>query len=62
MNCSTQWFLYDACLDAQLIGLMCLTNRLMIDRDSRPRFRELVNEFSSMARDPSRYVVIQVGG
>lgn len=32
----------------------------MIDPDSRPRFKDLVNEFSAMARDPSRYVVIQV--
>lgn len=33
----------------------------MIDADSRPRFRELIAEFSKMARDPSRYLVIQVG-
>lgn len=32
----------------------------MIDPDSRPRFRDLVNDFTSMARDPPRYVVIQV--
>lgn len=32
----------------------------MIDADSRPHFRELVAEFSKMARDPSRYLVIQV--
>lgn len=32
----------------------------MIDADSRPKFRELINEFSKMARDPQRYLVIQV--
>lgn len=32
----------------------------MIDADSRPRFRELIAEFSKMARDPKRYLVIQV--
>uniref|UniRef100_A0A673GNT8 Receptor protein-tyrosine kinase n=1 Tax=Sinocyclocheilus rhinocerous TaxID=307959 RepID=A0A673GNT8_9TELE len=31
----------------------------MIDAGSRPHFRELVAEFSKMARDPSRYLVIQ---
>lgn len=33
----------------------------MIDPDSRPRFTDLVSDFSVMARDPPRYVVIQVG-
>ncbi|CAL8284431.1 unnamed protein product [Merluccius merluccius] len=42
-------------IDVYMIMVKCW----MIDPDSRPRFRELVNEFSSMARDPSRYVVIQ---
>lgn len=32
----------------------------MIDPDSRPRFKDLVIDFSAMARDPTRYVVIQV--
>lgn len=32
----------------------------MIDSECRPRFRELVTEFSRMARDPQRFVVIQV--
>lgn len=32
----------------------------MIDADSRPKFRELIAEFSKMARDPPRYLVIQV--
>ncbi|XP_028286355.1 receptor tyrosine-protein kinase erbB-2 isoform X2 [Parambassis ranga] len=31
----------------------------MIDPDSRPRFKDLVSDFSTMARDPPRYVVIQ---
>ncbi|CAL8380821.1 unnamed protein product [Gadus morhua 'NCC'] len=38
---------------------MIMVKCWMIDPDSRPRFRELVNEFSLMARDPPRYVVIQ---
>lgn len=33
----------------------------MIDPDSRPRFKDLVSDFTAMARDPPRYVVIQVG-
>lgn len=32
----------------------------MIDAESRPKFRELILEFSKMARDPQRYLVIQV--
>lgn len=32
----------------------------MIDPSSRPTFRELMGEFSKMARDPSRYLVVQV--
>lgn len=32
----------------------------MIDPDSRPRFKDLVLDFTAMARDPPRYVVIQV--
>ncbi|XP_015278899.1 PREDICTED: receptor tyrosine-protein kinase erbB-4, partial [Gekko japonicus] len=31
----------------------------MIDADSRPKFKELAAEFSRMARDPQRYLVIQ---
>lgn len=34
----------------------------MIDADSRPKFKELAAEFSRMARDPQRYLVIQVSG
>lgn len=34
----------------------------MIDSECRPKFRELVTEFSRMARDPQRFVVIQVRG
>ena len=33
----------------------------MLDAESRPHFRELAEEFSKMARDPGRYLVIQVG-
>lgn len=32
----------------------------MIDPDSRPKFKDLVQDLSAMARDPSRYLVIQV--
>lgn len=32
----------------------------MIDADSRPKFKELAAEFCRMARDPQRYLVIQV--
>ncbi|XP_056626778.1 receptor tyrosine-protein kinase erbB-2 [Triplophysa dalaica] len=41
-------------IDVYMIMVKCW----MIDPDSRPRFRELVNEFSTMARDPPRYVVV----
>uniref|UniRef100_A0A8C9W4Q2 Receptor protein-tyrosine kinase n=1 Tax=Scleropages formosus TaxID=113540 RepID=A0A8C9W4Q2_SCLFO len=43
-------------MDVYMIMVKCW----MIDPESRPKFRELVTEFSTMARDPSRYVVIQV--
>uniref|UniRef100_A0A8C2DXI8 Receptor protein-tyrosine kinase n=1 Tax=Cyprinus carpio TaxID=7962 RepID=A0A8C2DXI8_CYPCA len=42
-------------IDVYMIMVKCW----MIDADSRPHFRELVAEFSKMARDPSRYLVIQ---
>ncbi|XP_063062834.1 epidermal growth factor receptor-like isoform X2 [Engraulis encrasicolus] len=42
-------------IDVYMIMVKCW----MIDADSRPHFRELVGEFSKMARDPSRYLVIQ---
>ncbi|XP_056306216.1 epidermal growth factor receptor-like [Danio aesculapii] len=42
-------------IDVYMIMVKCW----MIDADSRPHFRELVVEFSKMARDPSRYLVIQ---
>ncbi|KAM9816665.1 receptor tyrosine-protein kinase erbB-2 [Neosynchiropus ocellatus] len=38
---------------------MIMVKCWMIDPDSRPRFKNLVNEFTLMARDPPRYVVIQ---
>lgn len=31
----------------------------MIDAESRPSFAELSEEFSKMARDPGRYLVIE---
>ncbi|XP_072311610.1 receptor tyrosine-protein kinase erbB-2 [Eucyclogobius newberryi] len=42
-------------IDVYMIMVKCW----MIDPDSRPRFKDLVNDFSVMARDPPRYVVIQ---
>lgn len=32
----------------------------MLDAESRPSFIELAGEFAKMARDPGRYLVIQV--
>lgn len=45
-------------IDVYMIMVKCW----MIDADSRPKFRELVLEFCKMARDPQRYLVIQVPG
>uniref|UniRef100_A0A3B3RXH6 Receptor protein-tyrosine kinase n=1 Tax=Paramormyrops kingsleyae TaxID=1676925 RepID=A0A3B3RXH6_9TELE len=42
-------------IDVYMIMVKCW----MIDAESRPHFRELVAEFSKMARDPQRYLVIQ---
>ncbi|XP_068604778.1 epidermal growth factor receptor [Brachionichthys hirsutus] len=42
-------------IDVYMIMVKCW----MIDAASRPRFRELIAEFTKMARDPSRYLVIQ---
>lgn len=42
-------------IDVYMIMVKCW----MIDADCRPHFCELVTEFSKMARDPSRYLVIQ---
>lgn len=42
------------------ILIFCLLAGWMIDPEYRPRFKDLVKEFSAMARDPPRYVVIQV--
>uniref|UniRef100_A0A8C4W9H6 receptor protein-tyrosine kinase n=1 Tax=Gopherus evgoodei TaxID=1825980 RepID=A0A8C4W9H6_9SAUR len=42
-------------IDVYMIMVKCW----MIDADSRPKFRELISEFSKMARDPQRYLVIQ---
>ncbi|XP_076826383.1 epidermal growth factor receptor isoform X1 [Brachyhypopomus gauderio] len=42
-------------IDVYMIMVKCW----MIDADSRPHFHELITEFSRMARDPSRYLIIQ---
>uniref|UniRef100_A0A8C2JJU0 Receptor protein-tyrosine kinase n=1 Tax=Cyprinus carpio TaxID=7962 RepID=A0A8C2JJU0_CYPCA len=42
-------------IDVYMVMVKCW----MIDADSRPRFKELAAEFSHMARDPQRYLVIQ---
>uniref|UniRef100_A0A8D3CH44 Receptor protein-tyrosine kinase n=1 Tax=Scophthalmus maximus TaxID=52904 RepID=A0A8D3CH44_SCOMX len=42
-------------IDVYMIMVKCW----MIDPESRPKFKNLVNDFSVMARDPPRYVVIQ---
>uniref|UniRef100_A0A3Q3J357 Receptor protein-tyrosine kinase n=1 Tax=Monopterus albus TaxID=43700 RepID=A0A3Q3J357_MONAL len=42
-------------IDVYMIMVKCW----MIDPDSRPRFKDLVIDFTAMARDPPRYVVIQ---
>uniref|UniRef100_A0A1A7WIK4 Receptor protein-tyrosine kinase n=1 Tax=Iconisemion striatum TaxID=60296 RepID=A0A1A7WIK4_9TELE len=42
-------------IDVYMIMVKCW----MIDPESRPKFRNLVQDFSSMARDPSRYLVIK---
>ncbi|XP_047233229.1 receptor tyrosine-protein kinase erbB-2 [Girardinichthys multiradiatus] len=42
-------------IDVYMIMVKCW----MIDPDSRPKFKDLVNGFSAMARDPSRFLVIK---
>lgn len=42
------------------ILILCMVAGWMIDPEYRPRFKDLVKEFTAMARDPPRYVVIQV--
>ncbi|XP_063315153.1 receptor tyrosine-protein kinase erbB-2 [Pelobates fuscus] len=42
-------------IDVYMIMVKCW----MIDSECRPKFHELVSEFSRMARDPSRFVVIE---
>ncbi|CAH2283133.1 epidermal growth factor receptor isoform X2 [Pelobates cultripes] len=42
-------------IDVYMIMVKCW----MIDAESRPKFRELSAEFTKMARDPKRYLVIQ---
>uniref|UniRef100_A0A8C9T668 Receptor protein-tyrosine kinase n=1 Tax=Scleropages formosus TaxID=113540 RepID=A0A8C9T668_SCLFO len=43
-------------IDVYMVMVKCW----MIDADSRPKFKELAAEFCRMARDPQRYLVIQV--
>ncbi|KAM4622652.1 receptor tyrosine-protein kinase erbB-2 [Discoglossus pictus] len=42
-------------IDVYMIMVKCW----MIDSEFRPKFRELISEFSRMARDPKRFVVIE---
>ncbi|XP_075033180.1 receptor tyrosine-protein kinase erbB-2 isoform X2 [Mixophyes fleayi] len=42
-------------IDVYMIMVKCW----MIDSECRPKFRELITEFSRMARDPKRFVVIE---
>uniref|UniRef100_A0AAQ5X3C0 Receptor protein-tyrosine kinase n=1 Tax=Amphiprion ocellaris TaxID=80972 RepID=A0AAQ5X3C0_AMPOC len=42
-------------IDVYMVMVKCW----MIDADSRPKFKELAAEFTRMARDPQRYLVIQ---
>uniref|UniRef100_A0A673IUX5 Receptor protein-tyrosine kinase n=1 Tax=Sinocyclocheilus rhinocerous TaxID=307959 RepID=A0A673IUX5_9TELE len=43
-------------IDVYMVMVKCW----MIDENVRPTFKELANEFTRMARDPSRYLVIKV--
>uniref|UniRef100_A0A673LS67 Receptor protein-tyrosine kinase n=1 Tax=Sinocyclocheilus rhinocerous TaxID=307959 RepID=A0A673LS67_9TELE len=43
-------------IDVYMVMVKCW----MIDENVRPTFKELANEFTRMARDPSRYLVITV--
>lgn len=43
------------CVETQLTKL-CFSAQ--VDPEARPTFKELVDEFSKMARDPGRYLVI----
>ncbi|XP_077974626.1 receptor tyrosine-protein kinase erbB-4-like isoform X2 [Styela clava] len=45
-------------IDVYMLMIKCWT----VDPDSRPTFRELVEDFGKMARDPSRYLVIANDG
>ncbi|XP_014284376.1 epidermal growth factor receptor [Halyomorpha halys] len=42
-------------IDVYVLMIKCW----MLDAESRPSFKELTDEFSKMARDPGRYLVIQ---
>lgn len=53
INSMSHFFLIMTFIACEFLGWM-------IDADSRPKFKELAAEFSRMARDPQRYLVIQV--
>jgi hypothetical protein len=41
-------------------NILYLNAGWMLDAESRPSFKELAEEFAKMARDPGRYLVVQV--
>jgi len=43
-----------------IAGLLCMTG-WMVDPGCRPSFAELGDEFTKMARDPGRFLHIEVG-
>ncbi|XP_032801612.2 receptor tyrosine-protein kinase erbB-4-like [Petromyzon marinus] len=45
-------------IDVYMVMVKCW----MIDAEARPRFSELISDFSKMARDPKRFLVIQGDG
>ncbi|XP_068997047.1 receptor tyrosine-protein kinase erbB-3b [Embiotoca jacksoni] len=45
-------------IDVYMVMVKCW----MIDENIRPTFKELANDFTRMARDPSRYLVIKLEG
>ena len=53
---------FQCCLELQTYSHMfCLIKGWLVDEDSRPDFKTLVDEITEMARDPGRYLLIQVG-
>lgn len=45
---------------ADHVLLLCFVLGWMIDENVRPTFKELASDFTRMARDPHRYLVIKV--